>query len=366
MVGGKKHLAKPEVIAMVCFIRLCIYSDDSLSIQQTLPFIKPKIAAPSISGMMRNGILTMDSIRARSRGRPTLTRYLETVSQFQSRLYELIGEGDTEDDDDKKNPGEKPDFEDDCHATSVLKSLVREIAKLTGCDGAVLDETIDQFRDICIDEGNEYVHSTDRDGILLFIDEYVKLWALGPSNVKKGNNGDCVTLSTIHSAKGLEWPVVFVVGYGDGAATASGEETRLLYVALTRAQSMLVVPTTSQVFVDLIEESGAPIHRGSSVNPDFAALTDCVKREVKHVPKPLITKTTKMGSLALPEEFEFGGDVRPRRLYKPKSDPPKPVPKAFRRHSSSEVLFKAEKKPSQKYGKQKLMTNFFKPAEKPK
>ena len=52
-----------------------------------------------------------------------------------------------------------------------------------------------------------------------------------------------VTLSTIHAAKGLEWPVVFVAGLSEGylpisyAQTAAeiAEEKRLLYVAITRA-----------------------------------------------------------------------------------------------------------------------------------
>ncbi len=61
---------------------------------------------------------------------------------------------------------------------------------------------------------------------------------------------DCVTLSTIHQAKGLEWKVVFVIFLADGlfphrrvleSGDTAGleEETRLFYVALTRAQDRL-------------------------------------------------------------------------------------------------------------------------------
>lgn len=55
---------------------------------------------------------------------------------------------------------------------------------------------------------------------------------------------DAVAISTIHAAKGLEWPVVHVAGCEDGSIPiasarrreARAEEARLLYVAVTRAE----------------------------------------------------------------------------------------------------------------------------------
>ncbi|KAK0516137.1 hypothetical protein JMJ35_000740 [Cladonia borealis] len=53
-----------------------------------------------------------------------------------------------------------------------------------------------------------------------------------------------VTISTIHAAKGLEWPVIFVPSTYEGSiphsrAEDNDEERRLLYVAMTRAQALL-------------------------------------------------------------------------------------------------------------------------------
>ncbi|WP_341727885.1 ATP-dependent DNA helicase UvrD2 [Brooklawnia sp.] len=58
---------------------------------------------------------------------------------------------------------------------------------------------------------------------------------------------DAVTLSTIHSAKGLEWEAVAMIGLSDGllpfimadTPAAIAEEKRLLYVGLTRARTEL-------------------------------------------------------------------------------------------------------------------------------
>lgn len=62
-----------------------------------------------------------------------------------------------------------------------------------------------------------------------------------------GDDADTLVLSTIHSAKGLEWEAVFVIGLADGrfphASAFAGEqweeERRLLYVASTRAKQHL-------------------------------------------------------------------------------------------------------------------------------
>ena len=72
----------------------------------------------------------------------------------------------------------------------------------------------------------------------------------------RGDSGEEeVSLMTIHAAKGLEFPVVFVVGVNEdllphyrSASTLEGleEERRLFYVAVTRAKQLLYLSYTSQ------------------------------------------------------------------------------------------------------------------------
>ena len=66
---------------------------------------------------------------------------------------------------------------------------------------------------------------------------------------EKENKGDAVTLITMHSCKGLEFPHVYIVGLEDGLLPHSrskvegtlDEERRLFYVAITRAMQTLSI-----------------------------------------------------------------------------------------------------------------------------
>ncbi len=74
------------------------------------------------------------------------------------------------------------------------------------------------------------------------------------SLAERGDEQDVVTLSTLHAAKGLEWPHVVLAGVNEGLLPFKGEdeemaplrleeERRLMYVGITRARSTLVVST---------------------------------------------------------------------------------------------------------------------------
>jgi DNA helicase-2/ATP-dependent DNA helicase PcrA len=81
-----------------------------------------------------------------------------------------------------------------------------------------------------------------------------------PVNQKKK-----IVLSTIHSAKGLEWEAVFIIGLADGLfprSSAEGEELeeerRLLYVAATRAKTQLFL-----MYPELIRTPDRKFHHAS-------------------------------------------------------------------------------------------------------
>ena len=67
---------------------------------------------------------------------------------------------------------------------------------------------------------------------------------------KRNSDDEALTISTIHSAKGLEWDSVFIIGAVDGRFPSAysfnseeemDEELRLMYVATTRAKNNLYI-----------------------------------------------------------------------------------------------------------------------------
>ena len=97
-------------------------------------------------------------------------------------------------------------------------------------------------------------------------------------------NSDSVSLMTVHTAKGLEFPYVFIIGFNDGVFPSERailenpfegleEERRLCYVAFTRAMKKLYISANKEYSYTLqaqkiisrfFKEAGLSIHKPSS------------------------------------------------------------------------------------------------------
>ena len=105
------------------------------------------------------------------------------------------------------------------------------------------DETIDPYSD------EDTAYAADLPGIL---QSYLENAALYSEGDNLDEEEDFIRLLTIHSAKGLEFPIVFLVGVEEGifpgyrsieSEKSIEEERRLAYVAVTRAKKKLFVTT---------------------------------------------------------------------------------------------------------------------------
>ena len=83
-----------------------------------------------------------------------------------------------------------------------------------------------------------------------FLDDLILEPPTSPADINPRERGDSLILSTVHSAKGLEWSVVFIIwvmeGYFPSPKAYSNleaieEERRLMYVAATRAKDRLFI-----------------------------------------------------------------------------------------------------------------------------
>lgn len=118
-----------------------------------------------------------------------------------------------------------------------------------------------------------------------------------------------VAISTIHGAKGLEWPVVFVPGVSEGLLPASfalggtedalDEERRCLYVGLTRAKILLYV----SAYTEAASSSWGrkPIEKVSR----FIANLDCLFSETPFESEASVRYLYRILGRGEPTNFEF-------------------------------------------------------------
>jgi DNA helicase-2/ATP-dependent DNA helicase PcrA len=108
------------------------------------------------------------------------------------------------------------------------------------------------------------------------IDRFLDELALGTEVDTWDPRADRISLLTLHAAKGLEFPVVFIVGCDDGllplrpwgdAAVDYDEERRLLFVGMTRATTRLVLLTAARRQVRGETRGCSPSPFLSSIDP---------------------------------------------------------------------------------------------------
>jgi len=103
------------------------------------------------------------------------------------------------------------------------------------------------------DRANAEIEQDERSELELFLDQVALVSDIDSYDRRE----DCVSLMTVHSAKGLEFPIVFVVGMEEGVLPHSAsrrdesgieEERRLCYVAMTRAMEKLTLTCAAERF----------------------------------------------------------------------------------------------------------------------
>ena len=136
-------------------------------------------------------------------------------------------------------------------ASGIVKALREEDDPESAERIDNIDELLNGVQEFCEEEESEYSENSEKsDKPFRTLDEFLQQVLLYTSEDKdKDKDADKVSLMTIHAAKGLEFPYVFVVGMEEQifpsflASTRAEleEERRLFYVAVTRAMKQVTL-----------------------------------------------------------------------------------------------------------------------------
>ena len=252
LVGGQSYFKRKEIKDLMAYLRLICNPDDDLSFVRVVNEPKRGIGAASIDKLNQfakdSELSLMASIQDATGvvAKATLNKLMD----FKTMIYMLRAQ--IEDyslasfiDLVLNHTGylEMLENENTIEADSRIDNLGEFKSMATQFEEVDLDEILAE------EESEERAEelSTMTKLIILLND----LMLQTDTETEEEANESKVTLMTIHAAKGLEFPVVFICGFEDGifplrSAIEQGaddleEERRLAYVAITRAEDLLFI-----------------------------------------------------------------------------------------------------------------------------
>lgn len=193
----------------------------------------------------------------------------------------------------------------------------------------------------------DFVESRHEEGDdhLMLVDYLQEVSLLSDLDSDDGEESSRVTMMTIHSAKGLEFPTVFVVGLEENIfpspmATSSKreleEERRLLYVAITRAEKHCVLTCARNRFRYGRMEFDTPSRFLSDIKPSLLK----IEKESGET-SPFTTTRPRFGSYgdrfqnSNPVASQFRADPKPREVVHREERGVDPLSSSFKRVLSS-------------------------------
>ena len=237
IIGGLKFYERKEIKDIIAYLRLIQNTNDNLSLRRIINEPKRGIGKTSLDKIEtisnETGIPMYEIIkRANEFG---LNRVFINSREFINVIEELKAK------------------KDDMN----ISDLIKEILRKSGYTKALEDENtieaenrienLDEFLTVAI----EFEEEEAENGLSQFLEGIT----LSSDIDDLEEDADYVTLMTLHSAKGLEFPVVFLVGMEEGIFPGYKsisepkeleEERRLCYVGITRAKEYLFLTCSRQ------------------------------------------------------------------------------------------------------------------------
>ncbi len=230
IVGGLKFYERKEIKDIISYLRLIYNFSDNISLKRVINEPKRGIGKTSIDNIQeiseKTGLSMFDIIKhadeyGLNRVKANANEFIETIEYLRSKIEELsISEL----------------IKETLNKTGYVKALEQE--NTTEAETRI--ENLEEFLTVAIEFEEQEAENT--------LGDFLEGITLSSDIDGMEDSEDSVTLMTLHSAKGLEFPVVFLVGLEEGIFPGNKsigepkeieEERRLFYVGITRAKQYL-------------------------------------------------------------------------------------------------------------------------------
>ena len=237
IIGGLKFYERKEIKDIIAYLRLIHNAQDNLSLKRIINEPKRGIGKTSLDNIAevaeRNNISMYEVIKnAEQYG---LNRVFLNTREFVQVIEELIS----------------------IKSEVSISELIKETLNKTGYTKALENENtieaenrienLEEFLTVAIEFEEQFAENS--------LAEFLEGITLSSDIDGMEETEDSITLMTLHSAKGLEFPVVFLVGMEEGIFPGYKsigepkeleEERRLCYVGITRAKNTIFLSCAKQ------------------------------------------------------------------------------------------------------------------------
>ena len=244
IVGGVNFYARKEIKDLLCYLKTIDNSRDDLAVRRIINVPKRGIGATTLGRIQdyadKMSVSFYDALRVAEEV-PSIGRSLSKIDGFVTFIQSLKSKAES----------------------YTVRELLEEVIELTGYVAELKAEDTEEAQarieniDELISKTESYQEAMEEQGQPATLSGFLEEIALIADIDSVDPDQDYVLLMTLHSAKGLEFPRVFLVGMEDGIFPSYmsivsddksdlEEERRLCYVGITRAMEDLTLTSARQ------------------------------------------------------------------------------------------------------------------------
>ena len=315
VVGGVRFYERKEVRDLLAYLRVLANPYDEISLRRIINTPKRGIGDKAIAALDEMEIPLWDALFRADQARDLAARAISAIDQFanlMATLRTMVESG----------------FKPSVIAEAVIEQsgLGAELSDSTDPQDEGRLENIEELVAVAqeYEEDESLVGGEDQPDEISLVGflERVSLVADSDQIPDGEDHGGVVTLMTLHTAKGLEFPTVFLTGLEEGVFPHSRslgdpneieEERRLAYVGLTRARERLYLSRASTRFMFGTPTYNAPSRFFSEIPEELmetrrATIKPIVRSAppVRSTGKRVITLDLAVGDRVLHQTFGIG------------------------------------------------------------